>query len=95
MSDDLPLLNWSPPQKVIPFPSKKMIGKARDVAFKAIQKNTDRALAAYLHQISKNEFNRLLKIGICEAEADRHVQDLMTLVSHQISNLQSRSNKKG
>ena len=81
MKDDLPLLNWTPPQKVIPFPSKNMIGKARHVALKCYNKPTDKALQSYMNQIAGNEFNRLLKIGLNEGEADKHVQEFMAAVS--------------
>jgi len=87
MNDDLPLLNWTPPIKVIPFPSKNMIGKARDVALKSYNKTTDKAMQSYLNQITRNEFNRLLKIGLTEDEADKQVQEFMAAVSREFERI--------
>jgi hypothetical protein len=38
----LPLFAWQPPCKLIPFPLIHRVGKIRDVAFKMMEKTTDR-----------------------------------------------------
>ncbi|WP_018688710.1 DUF6074 family protein [Ahrensia kielensis] len=86
MSNDrtLPLFNWIPPVKIIPFPASKQIGKARHVARLFMNKTTERAQASYWEQTETSIRKRLEKIGLADDEIERQVQSFTATVQREV-----------
>ncbi|WP_026479349.1 DUF6074 family protein [Ahrensia sp. 13_GOM-1096m] len=86
MSKDnhLPLFNWQPPVKIIPFPASKQIGKARHVAEVFMRKDTQRAQQSYWEQTEKGFSHKLLKIGMSDEAIKQELEAFAALVQKEV-----------
>lgn len=73
VSTELPLFAWQPPCKLIAFPMIYRVGKIRDVAFKMMDKTTDRHAEHYRGQVNEALIRQLEKIGLSEMEVDEQL----------------------
>lgn len=94
-SDDLPLLSWSPPCKIIAFPLINRVGRIRDVAQKMIEKNTERHADYYREQVRDALDNNLQKIGISKTLRERQINAFFVEVEKEIVRFRYRNMKPG
>jgi energy-coupling factor transporter ATP-binding protein EcfA2 len=80
----LDLLSWVPPRKVIAFPLVHRVGRIRDVAEKLGSKQTQRHADYYCKQVSEGLAVHLAKIGVPAAEIDRQIDQFWEQVELEI-----------
>ncbi|OQP84202.1 hypothetical protein BTR14_20585 [Rhizobium rhizosphaerae] len=72
--DDLPLFQWRPPIKIIPFPSRHRIGHAGKVARQLAKARTNREADAILSKALEAHCRQMTRAGIAatDIEKERH-----------------------
>lgn len=82
-TDDLPLFNWTPPCKVIPFPTRHRVGKVRRVAEVLAQKSGKDA-GAYWQRTVETMLGQMERAGVSPSEAERQAGDFFDAVQAEL-----------
>lgn len=90
--DNLPLFNWMPIGRVIVFPMTRRSGRIRDVAFKMLDKPTERATSSYRNQVTATLVKQLGKAGLSAEDIDQHVDEFWSAVETEMDRLAPRGN---
>lgn len=69
----LPLFNWQPECRFIPFPMVKRIGRVRETASKLLDKPTEKSAAHYRRQVNEAITEQLAKIGLDQTAIDEQI----------------------
>lgn len=84
----LPLLDWKPPRKVIPFPASAWIGRARHVASVLAKQPSERARETYWCRTCDSIIGRLIAAGIDEDAALAEIAGFRAAVENELARLQ-------
>lgn len=95
MHSDLPLFNWQPPCKLIPFPLVNRVGRIRDVASKLVDKTTDRHADYYRCQVSEGLVHQLEKLGLSRSSIDRELDRFWHEVEREVARQSYRGHRPG
>lgn len=82
-TDDLPLFNWTPPCKVIPFPARHRVGRVRRVA-EVLSGKRGRDANAYWRRTVETMAEQMSKAGVPKDEAERQLRDFFDAVQHEM-----------
>ena len=80
----LDLLSWVPPRKVIVFPLVHRVGRIRDVAEKFSRKQTQEHADYYMKQVTDGLISQLSKIGLTEAEINEQIGAFWSTVDREL-----------
>lgn len=81
----LPLFDWRPECKLIPYPLVHRIGKVRDVAGKLLDKPTEKAAAHYRSVVTEALEVSLSKIGLADTAIDEEIGGFWLAVEREIA----------
>ncbi|KPB01372.1 DUF6074 family protein [Ahrensia marina] len=86
---DLPLFNWRPTAKVIPFPGGRRTGKARQVA-KLYLSKTAKQRRSYWYRIADDYVAAQTNVGISEFAARASLDEFREAVEREIALIEAR-----
>lgn len=90
----LSLLDWTPPRKVIPFPSDRRVGKVRHTADLLLSKHGDPA-RAYWRSVVTGLARQLDAAGIPADERDRQCRLFFNAVQHELQRRAGHGRRPG
>lgn len=93
-SDDLPLLAWKPPVRVLLFPLTRRVGKIRHTAAKLIQKHGEDA-NLYWRQVVASNRKHLERVGLSEQEIETELRAFNDAVQREMMRLTYRGRTGG
>ncbi|MBZ3693228.1 DUF6074 family protein [Phyllobacterium calauticae] len=81
--------------QLIVFPLVNRVGKVRDVAFKMLDKATDRHADFYRHQVTEALLRHLDRMGIGKVEQDEQIGAFWAKVQDEMNRLSYHFNRPG
>lgn len=88
--DDLPLFAWSPPRKVIPFPTRLRTGHARKVAEQLDQARTNREADARLTRACQTLRRQMRAAGIPDNEIARQQETFLRMICAECDRIRAK-----
>ncbi|WJR69611.1 DUF6074 family protein [Neorhizobium sp. CSC1952] len=79
----MPLSDWRPECRIIPYPMVNRVGKIRDVAAKLLDKPTEKSASHYRTVVTEAIVASLAKIGLSENAIDEEVGCFWQAVEHE------------
>ncbi|WP_028034120.1 DUF6074 family protein [Chelativorans sp. J32] len=92
--EDLPLLAWQPPRRVLLFPLTKRIGKVRHTALKLSEKNGEDANLYWKQVVAANR-KHLERVGLSAEEIDAEIREFFEAVRGEMYRLAYECNRSG
>ncbi|EUB95897.1 hypothetical protein PMI07_002385 [Rhizobium sp. CF080] len=83
--DSMPLLDWRPTCRLLPYPLVNRVGKIRDVASKLLDKPTEKSAIHYRLVVTEALQASLSKIGLGRAEIDLEIGLFWTAVENELA----------
>lgn len=71
MVDGLPLFDWQPPRKIIPFPAQFRVGHAKRVALQLKTARSDREAGHFLTRALASFIKQMSQAQISESDLER------------------------
>ncbi|MCS3741969.1 DUF6074 family protein [Rhizobium sp. BK661] len=88
--DDLPLLNWTPPVQIIPFPSASRVGHASKIARQLSKARTNREADRVLSRAIDAHSRQMSRAGVGVDEVERERREFLELIEKQCHRLNAR-----
>ncbi len=81
--DDLPLLAWTPPRKVIPFPASLRTGHARKIAVQLAKARSQRAADHVLSRAVETFCRHLMSADVPAEDIERERLSYLKVIDHE------------
>lgn len=88
--NDLPLFSWSPPAKVIPFPSSSRMGYANKIAAQLSKARTNREADHVLARAVRAHCRQMKHAGVRPDEIERQRLEFLKLIEKQCHRLNAK-----